>query len=127
MKAQELRIGNYVWDDYGGNMIIHQISNDLVDCKKENHLPSGRFDLSSIKPIVIDGNWLMKLGFEKSNNNTRFHTFDKDKLSIHLKSDQYKNGRTYFNSWCIIDKQIDYVHQLQNLYFALAGEELTLK
>ena len=37
----------------------------------------------------------------------------------------YKEGRTYFNSWCINDWQPEYVHQLQNLYFALTGEELT--
>lgn len=123
MEAKELRIGNYVWDDYGGNMIIHQISNDLVDCKKENHLPSGRYDLGSIKPIVIDGNWLLKFGFEKQSNNS-WQLDTKYGFSIW--------GRIDHGFWLFIESDdcgnsIKHVHQLQNLYFALTGKELILK
>jgi len=116
MEVTELRIGNLT----DNNVEIHAITaRDIL------FLSSGD-NMHFCNPIDITEDWLIRLGFEKSNNNTRFYTFDKDKLSIHLKSEQYKNGRTYFNSWCIIDKQIESVHQLQNLYFALTNKELTL-
>ena len=123
MKASELRIGNYVWDDYGGNMIIHQISNDLVDCKKENHLPSGRFDLSSIKPISIDSNWLVKLGFD----NLGKYGYAKGDFKLEFTSNIITIQDCLFVLWVnsrII--RIKGVNQLQNLYFALTGEELNL-
>ena len=116
MKSTELRIGNYVWDDYCGNMIIHQISNDLVDCKKENHLPSGRYDLNSIKPIVLDGNWLLKFGFVKSKTDMTFYKGD---FEIFL-----PNFFLYKSSAL---SGIKHVHQLQNLHHALTGTELILK
>jgi hypothetical protein len=36
-----------------------------------------------------------------------------------------ENGRTYFKNFAILEESPKYVHQLQNLYFALTGEELT--
>jgi len=124
MKANELRIGNYVWDDYGGNMIIHQISTDLVDCKKENHLPSGRYDLNAIKPITIDANLLLKFGFDelKHSNEWYFIIIHGTELSIHLSGYEicFGNGQNF------IKGDFKHIHKLQNLYFALTGEELTL-
>jgi hypothetical protein len=110
MKAQELRIGNYL-QDFGGN--IAQVI----------HLTKDKIILES--PITLTEEWLLKFGFSNGISKGGF-TFDKCKLSIHLKSYSYPNGRTYFNSWCILEKQIEYVHQLQNLYFALTDEELTI-
>lgn len=64
--------------------------------------------------------WLMKLGFEF---NDAF--YNKGKLSIALAGDTpYIKGRVYFNSWAIWEYQPEYVHQLQVLYLALAGEHL---
>jgi len=31
------------------------------------------------------------------------------------------------DAWYISEKEVKYIHQLQNLYFALSGEELTIK
>ena len=72
-----------------------------------------------INPIPLTEELLIKLGFN--------NYFDKGKLKIIPKGRLgYKNGRTYFNSWAILEKQPDYVHELQNLYYALTKEELIL-
>jgi|SRR6478735_7372675 len=119
LKTTNLRIGNYIWDDYSGVMIIHQISNDLVYCKKENHLPSGRYDIQSIKPIVIDGNWLLKLGFNYIGGN---YYLDHGSIEIGLMTSkrfylQIRSENTTLD--------IKYIHQLQNFWHVLTGKELT--
>ena len=114
IKVNELRIGNIVSNGESVVVKLFMLYTGLDEFYVD-------YD-----PIELNEDWLLKFGFIESNN-TEFHTYDKDKLSIHLKSKQYANGRTYFNSWCIIEKQIKHVHQLQNLYFALTGEELSLQ
>lgn len=74
-------------------------------------------------PIPLSSDLLIALGFAPSKTN---FTYDYGKLSIHPPSDSYKNGRVYFNSWCIIEEPFRYLHQLQNLYFALTNEELPI-
>lgn len=39
----------------------------------------------------------------------------------------YKNGRVYFHGWCIIEDFFLSLHQLQNLFWCLTGEELEIK
>lgn len=124
IQANELRIGNYVWDDYGGTMIIDLITNDYVDCKKSSNLPSGRFDLSSIKYISIDGNWLTKLGFEKLKHSNEWYVIMiyGTELSVHLSGYEicFGNGQNF------IKGDFKHIHKIQNLYFALTNKELTL-
>jgi len=61
---------------------------------------------------------ISNLGFVSSG-----FTYDKGKLSVCMRGGQYENGRTYFNSWAILERQPDYVHQLQTLNFALNGKK----
>ncbi|HHT04032.1 MAG TPA: hypothetical protein GX005_06925 [Bacteroidales bacterium] len=77
-----------------------------------------------IKPIPLTEQWLLDFGFK-----VKREFYDKGKLSILLANlkDYHSNGRVYYNSWAIMESQPKYVHQLQNLYFALTQEELILK
>lgn len=113
MKSNELRIGNYVY---------------LKSKSKEYEILSGQeidtgTDSEDFEPISLTEEWLLKFGFEK---NAGYGTYDKNKISLYfgeiMLSD--KKGRTYFNSWAILEHSPKYVHELQNLYFALTGEEL---
>lgn len=126
--------GNYIYGNYENeenekinSVVCEIIGYDPFDDYYWVKNKEGIEEFCDFEPIPLTEEWLLKFGFEKSNNNTEFYTFDLSKLSIHLKSKQYADGRTYFNSWCIIEKQIEYVHQLQNLYFALTQEELKIK
>ena len=104
MKATELRIGNY-YLAFG------------VDLKQVETLTKDKI-LIDFTPIPLTEEWLLKLGFYKYKGNN---------------SDCFLNG---FETACNMTmlfwkgnqiKNIKYVHQLQNLYFALTGEELTIK
>jgi hypothetical protein len=115
MTESELRIGNYLFADVGlPSYQAHKLyKGDIID------LLHGKLE-GKIFPIPLTEEWLLKFGFVKTPL-----TYDKDKLCISIRGVQYDKGRTYFNSWTILEHQPEYVHQLQNLYFALTGEELT--
>jgi hypothetical protein len=114
MIANELRIGNYV--DFKGNL-----QKDEDQIIKACDFTAIDFDSSLIEPIPLTEEWLIKFGLKKekdrgcgfnyTNNSKRF------KLIYFDGAYGLKNSR-YYN--------IKHVHQLQNLYFALTGEELNL-
>jgi hypothetical protein len=132
MKANELRIGNLVKCNFLGNTYkdrnpyfgsnifsIYSACKDFVKLDL-GHNALQKVEILEIKPIPLTEEWLLKFGFDKKGN--------KGKLNVILSGNfGYKNGKTYFNSWVILESQPKYVHQLQNIYFALTGEELTFK
>lgn len=118
MNAQELRIGNLVWVE-GGELTVHaedilNIANHTVNSEKVIGIPLTaewleRFDVYMIPPRGL------KYGFQKS---IYYVEFSGDSLGWRMLDREYH--------W-IGSEYIRYVHQLQNLYFALTSEELILK
>lgn len=132
INANELRIGNWVKlfnDDF---YKIHVISKTVIQV--EGGIIGGEvFKLEHTKPIPLTPEILEKCGFrmycEKSiktewDNNPRFsyqYLCKNDRFIVtHTPSDDA--DRTFRAANDLIVK---YLHQLQNLYFALTGEELT--
>ena len=131
MKAQELRVGNYYNHNTQGDDAVDVISGqDILDLQDD---PLDDF----FQPIPLTEEWLLKFGFESYAKHVNYI-----ELSIkHIEPSKHimvrvglqRNYFTVFNhSECdSIDIQfitsIQHVHQLQNLYFALTGEELTIK
>lgn len=115
MTNKELRIGNYVKlflnnSDY--NVIQIRID-DLYYINQKNGI---------YEPILLTEEWLEKFGFER-NENGLFKLFNQSEVPILLNEDL--NGWTCDGiNFSINNTQ--YVHQLQNLYFILTGEELKL-
>lgn len=123
MKAQELRIGNL----YHYNMIDTQDERgkwkevatvDILDLMHLNEHP----DDPNFIPIPIDGEWVEKFGFDKP-------ALSYIGKTIHITSYGKNN-----DMWMValnknngILRTIKYVHELQNLYYAVTGEELTIK
>ncbi len=125
MKANELRIGNLVCYSEDNTIFkIYAIERDGFSV--ENQIEATWIECGEFKPIQLTEEWLLKFGFVKSKVSSQF---DKEKLTIQIANEleYHKKGRVYFNSWAILEESIKYVHQLQNLYFALTGEELTFK
>jgi len=131
MKANALRIGNFVWDNYSGEMIVHNINAEYhcIDLIKQNGLPSGRYDIESIEPIPLTEEWLVRFGFTKCNNtkvSDSFYLIYVGGSEFYINPDNgvvwIHRNKNIINNPCLIV----FVHSLQNLYFALTGEELTL-
>ena len=107
MKANELRIGNIVYL-VDKEKIWEILDGHEIDECDENPL---------VQPIPLTEEWLLKFGFISNPYEDRY-----EKGSIHIECLKTK-GETYL--WIENMPHIKYVHQLQNLYFALTGEELT--
>ena len=133
MKANELRIGNYINNEQRTEF-VRAVDNWRIQChlltdKKQETLYEVSIHL--IKPIPLTEQWLVDFGFDKNINKNQIDSIEM-KLSI-------DNNKTIFSSCGTLDggmvvlclcagnyfsNNLKYVHQLQNLYFALTGKEL---
>jgi hypothetical protein len=113
MKANELRIGNYV-KGIGHNIawLVEGIEKDFIYTSDHWRL------LVSFEGIPLTEKELINLGFECVYTYDDHHYYIDSKYGFSL-------DRSFQHLQCEYD--LDYVHQLQNLYFALTGEELTYK
>ncbi len=116
MDAKELRDGNYYLapcDSFGGLEVIHF---ELDLSYKFSNL------LSDLEPIPLTEEWLVKFGFEHVG-----YWYSKDwfmnGLNISIKHQSATIGDREEN----VIEYPKHVHSLQNLYFALTGEELTIQ
>ena len=127
MKATELRIGNLVWDDYSGEMIVSGISKpnglkESLSLKKLDGLPEGSYLCEGIQPIPLTEELLLKFGnAEKGIFPNEVVIYDR---FIFIWKENYKY-------WYVVTiehqeylTKIEFVHEYQNFYFALTGEEL---
>ena len=131
MEASELRIGNFV------NAYINATTGKIhsltkVTCLHMNTL-EGKNNVTHpynlIEPIRLTEEWLLKLGF-KRNENTKvsdsFYYISVGGSKLHINPDNgvvwIHRNESIFNNPCLIE----FVHQLQNLYYALTGVELSV-
>jgi hypothetical protein len=116
MKATELRIGNWVQSVYfhANKQYIQVYPQAFMQIARDN--PS--LEVNSWEPIPLTEEWLLKFGFET--NDVRYWQISSFRLHINRYGEWIFKVETF-------EKEIKYVHQLQNLYFALTGEELEIK
>ena len=121
MKATELRIGNwlidkrYTHDSENGRFKVHvRDLQYLTDIKESNEC--------DFEPIPLTEEILLKCGFKKK------------------RGDKFVLPRSFFNIWKIdnltqndyafcyycLQVNLKYLHQLQNLYWCLTGQELEI-
>lgn len=134
MKAKDLRLGNLVWNNVQ-NISVEVDMKILSDCLlfEKGH---NQFEWH---PIPITEDWLIKFGFEffdyqleDDDEGVTIQCFKKkvnDEISyiINLIDDGFNEFviKTSFTD-VGINLDLRYVHQLQNLYFALIGKELNV-
>lgn len=136
MKAQDLRVGNLVcWNRKGNNLSneeveIYNIHRSSIRAYTDiEELVEVLLNYEEIEPIPLTTEWLQRAGFEKNkiDRSTYYElSFGNSKLMW------YDNRLCYgvlgVSQYEFVDVlNIKYVHQLQNLYQALTGEELTVK
>lgn len=132
MTAQELRIGNYInaLDDYDQAIAsqVMALSDGVADIDEHGnrvlfYTLNGEYapEQCSIEGINITEEWIKRLGFEEDSIIEK--RFNKDDYQVYFfKDDDY----IYLRQVGSTIAKIKYIHQLQNLYFALTGNELTL-
>ena len=113
IKAKELRIGNLVSSN-GESIYLWELGNfELIH--------DGTNEMSMFSPIPLTAEWLRKFGFSLYGG------------SYLLNEVAIFENYNHEKSWVLdargfsLGKDFKYVHQLQNLYYALTWEELTLK
>lgn len=140
MNSNEIRIGNFV---------------DIINRHYEVHLPYGYIkkvgrieffkvdlyewdqsfavqpepintDISDLSPIPLTVEWLIKFGFVSIGQDIKKLTKGNFvEIVVYPTLNRVEiNQNTDLIS---LDVNLKYVHHLQNLYFALTGEELTIK
>ena len=135
MKATELRIGNYIKGIYEteidrGNGIIEDaecfeevrvVGLDSVNFSEYSiWVEDGSREIyDSFEGIPLTEEWLLKLGFKWKN-----HAMRLGKYAIRQQVDGWFMYLS--NESLNFTIHLKYVHQLQNLYFALTGKELTI-
>jgi len=137
IKASELRTGN----------ILDYLIEDKLDDRQEWYEPSA-VDWQDIKyfaereaknkglvpngpvrehykPIPITEDWLVNLGFVQPKD--KFDYYKDDLIEVCVQDDTVHVWVLYSVGSAIQVFHIQYIHQLQNLYFSLSGKELELK
>ena len=115
MKANELRIGNYV--QFPGIKKPSKVF--IIDTTETS-------TMTKAQPIPLTEDILLKCGFD-AEPKVAYSSGEKVDYNV------YKCGCLTYNSlqnqWWIghvVTTSIKYLHQLQNLYFALTNQELTI-
>jgi len=152
IQANELRIGNFVMtnnskyrtDDVGKVACIVSIDSErsfeeikgtasvyLIDDKWKDTY--GQW-LTFYEPIPITEEWLLKFGFKKRESgvcdsfyigfNPVTHDWLFDLVWLKKMMDYSYEGNPFYKNG---HHEVKYIHQLQNLYFALTQTELELK
>lgn len=117
MKSTELRIGNLAQDENGNIGIVVAINDERAVLDGVGDCWLG----SEIKPIPLTEEILLKCGFITNSG----RVFFKDNIGYEF---GVTNRAVYkIDDGFILFKHIKHLHQLQNLYFALTGEELNVE
>jgi len=126
MKATELRIGNLVM----GNTQIHieNIMENMINIIIWETTGGYSGDkLDDISPIPLTEEWLLKFGFVTLSFGDTERVLDIKGSSFIIEFFESTGFYHYSGGEGVkLSVAIQYVHQLQNLVFALTGEELSL-
>ena len=121
LQAKDLRVGNLIENIH--DQLITVTGFYIRGFEEKKGL------IENYRPIPLTEEWLVKLGFEI--------TYDEDKCKLFCIKNKHIGTLdvikiqvddeiiAYVNDIRVIN--IDYVHQAQNIVFALTGEELTIK
>jgi hypothetical protein len=134
MKTNELRIGNLVMH-YNDLCTVIGYYENIFRAKNVNKTEF-KSNVFNLQPIPLTEEWLLKFGFEKGNHNWFRLYFNSDNLddsdcftynidSKMLCLESFYDGEKK-GSIQLLSLGEKHVHQLQNLYFALTNEELTI-
>ena len=109
MKASELRIGNWVMGNAPYQVSLNEMS------LNHQYLKMGKEPY--FNPIPLTKEWLIKFGFKQEQGWDDMIYFINNGIDVY----PIEDGFEFYGC------DVKHVNQLQNLYHALIGEELTMK
>jgi hypothetical protein len=132
LKANDFRVGNKLFYNTEEGLEVTTIDWEDIKMASKNNDYFNKY----YSPIPLTEEWLIKMGFEKIKN--------KDYMTLFLLEDDEKEfGRQRIDFWfgeddfqaaelcragvCFKRVKMKFVHQMQNLTYALTNEELTIK
>ena len=128
MQASELRLGNRIQynGDYGTVITISEYGVTVAFEEEEMYLT-----YNQIKPIPLTYDRLLKCGFDREHNEpNKVDTIVYDIYYItgtdYLIEYYYEDGLWLFTDDIGLKVFISYLHEIQNLIFALTGQELNI-
>lgn len=130
IKVNELRIGNYIQNDFSPSLVFQVDMLYLegiikVGYSGNNIKAVGQIDL--LKPVKLTKDWLINFGYVRDNFLEQWMHKDDGVGIIISESDKKNNDEiSFFIEFYYCFVQLESVHQLQNIYFALTGKELTI-
>lgn len=124
LKETELRLNNLIYDVNNNLCYVSNLRKDLIIAKYLG-IGSALGGIEDFKGVPLSEDTLLKLGFEKG-----FHRYGLENcgLKCHksLKENYWIVSQGFGMQFTELT-EIQYIHQLQNLFFSLCGEELTFK
>lgn len=121
IQAKDLRIGNYIKDEVG---LLFMVSGLPMFGGIQITSEDTVFTETTFNPIPLTEEWLVKFGFENGvleNEKYEFKLYFYDCWNI-----SYVEKSGYGGSKCHIEGYFD-INDIQNIFYLLSGEELTLK
>jgi hypothetical protein len=153
MTTKDLRIGNYVTDQFYGSfkkvITVESINQRGINLEPADdgkpygmHSPTidVEYEFKHLDGIPLTEEWLIKFGFEKVDvspfETIKLRYWAKDALLLFFNEPPSQPENTYLVGYgshimgvYSVNKSrwIDSVHTLQNVYFGFLGKDLTLK
>ena len=126
MKTKDLRLGNYVTDSSGFTMYVVGIYEDTVLLNFEgNEGDVWEVDEKDLIGIILDTELLIKSGFKRQVTGIGWDKYSNGLVDLSLAP--LSNG-SYIPVYHINGEMVKimYLHQLQNLFYALTQKELEI-
>jgi len=129
LKANDLRIGCII-EKSGDICSVASINSDnTIRIFNEDKTDTwGCFALRIFNPIPLTEEWLIKLGFERDLQINLYRLYNDFGTIVYYPKSSVEKSKFSFMliGYCFVTYEILHLHELQNLYFALTGSELTV-
>ncbi len=128
IKVEEVRIGNH-FKCHDLPITVCEIKQDGFVCTYNDKL---YFNMGDCEPIKLDNDILIKCGFEKHKNSNEYWNYWVLKNGWHISEWIQPNQMAGFEEqgvcyWGEEFNPVKYLHQLQNLFYALTNTEIEYK
>lgn len=127
IQANELRLGNWVhhqkdkWSSLNDSMLLPMAFDFAWEDRHWYFVGECTLSLDIIDPIPLTEEWLTRFGFQKIN----IWTYEKGRLVVDVDLSVWIDSNSRHVDPIHLRK-VKYVHQLQNMFYEIEEDELTI-